>query len=192
LTASLLIPALPLWDDVVLISVLGGMWLALAIWAVIPVAAFMLAIRCLSERTYGLAFGWLSVPAAGIFLFFFATDFGENLRYRLNKDSYDRVVADAHANRCKEQVQAREGIIIDGIDCDPMTVIFTWGGFGAIWYGIVYDAGDQIIKPPQERSISWKTRPIGSLLSCSSAKRALGDHYFLAGGSYTGGNNDCG
>jgi hypothetical protein len=192
LIASLLAPALPLWEDVFFFSLLVGMWFALGLWAAIPVAAMILAMRRLLAGRYGSAVGWFSVPAAGVFLFFFTTDFGEILRFRLNKDAYDRVVTDARANKCSGQVQGRGGIAIDGIDCDPITVVFPWGGFGPIWHGIVYDAGDEIIRPPQERSTAWKTRPIGSLLSCSSAKRTMGDHYFLAGGSYSAGKHDCG
>jgi hypothetical protein len=198
LIASLLVPTLPLWEEVSFYSILfsvgltGGMWFALSLWAAIPAAAMILAIRRVLERRYGSAVGWSSVPAAGALLFFFATDIGDIVRFRLNKASYDQVVADARASKCSKQVQERGDIAIDGIDCDPITVIFTWGGFGSIWHGIVYDAGDEIIRSPQDRSFTWKNRPIGSLLSCSGAKRELGDHYYRAGGSYTAGKDDCG
>jgi hypothetical protein len=198
LIASVLIPALPLWEAMFFCFLLfsfgltGGMWLALSLWAAIPAAAMILAMRRVLERRYGSAVGWFSVPAAGVFLFFFATDIGDIVRFRLNKASYDRVVADAHANKCSKQVHERGDIAIDGIDCDPITVIFTWGGFGSIWHGIVYDAGDEIMRSPQDRSTAWKNRPIGNLLSCSGAKGALGEHYYRAGGSYTAGKNDCG
>ena len=79
----------------------------------------------------------------------------------------------------------RHGDAIDGIDChDPVIVIFPWGGFGSIWHGVVYDASDEIAKPPQDRSAGWKATPIGKQLSCTGAKLSLGDHYYRASGDY--------
>jgi hypothetical protein len=192
LVASLIIPALPLWDAIVLSLLLltGGWSLPLGLWAIVPAVAVLRAARRLFERRYGSALGWFGVPLAGVVLFFLATDIGDAVRFRLNKASYDRIVAEAQADKCSKEMEGRRDV--DGIDCDPITVIFGWGGFGPIWHGIVYDAGDEIMKPPQERSVAWKNRPIGNLLSCSGATRAFGGHYYRAGGSYAGGDNACG
>jgi hypothetical protein len=197
--ASLMIPATPLWDSLLLLALIfsvglsGGIWLALALWAALPATAALLAIKRLSERRYQAAAGWLTVPAAAVFLWCFATGLGDMARFRLNKGAYDNVIADARMGKCSMEDIKRWGIPIDGIEChDPITVIFVWGGFVSIWNGVVYDAGDEIIKAPQDRSTGWKKRAIGSLLSCSGAKTALGDHYYRAGGSYTSGSDECG
>ena len=191
--ASLVVPALSLWDTAILLLLFltGGWWLPIVVlWTAIPAMAAFRATKSILKRRYVSALGWLTVPAAGVGLVLLGTDIGDAVRFRINKAAYDRVVAEAEASKCAKDMEARKAV--DGIDCDPLTAIFAWGGFGPIWHGIVYDAGDEIIKPPQDRSAAWKNRPIGSLLSCSGGKRAFGDHYYRAGGSYTGGDNDCG
>jgi len=65
-----------------------------------------------------------------------------------------------------------------------ITVIFVWGGFGSIWHGVIYDAADEIAKPPKGRSETWRKREIGELLACSGVRFSLSDHYYRAGGNY--------
>lgn len=198
LIASLVIPATPLWEVVFFFFFLlaagisGDIWFGFALWVTIPTAALIMAIRFAWNKQYGSAIHWLSVPAAGVFLYFFATDIGDVARFRWNKASYDQVVADARAGQCATADRTKRTVDIDGIDCDgPIIVVFPWGGFLSSWHGVVYDAADEISKAPRDRSTAWKNRQIGGFLACSEAKKALGDHYYRAGGHYTPDPRDC-
>jgi hypothetical protein len=189
--ASLVIPALPIWESiflyVIFVSVFysHGIWPAIAIWALLPTTGFLLALTRIHRRCYRSAIAWLTVPAAGVLLFFFGLDASGFARFRVTKASYDQVIADARMGKCATEDRRRWNVAIDVIDCDdPVIVVFIWDGLGSLWHGVVYDATDEISKPPQDRSTAWKSRPIGDLLSCSGARMAYGDHYYRAGGSY--------
>jgi hypothetical protein len=163
-----------------------------AFWVCVPLIATVLAIRRIAQRRYRWAAVWLLIPAAAVGLALgTTTNVGDLVKFHWNKASYDRAVAAARVGRCSADSRDRSYSSADGIECDPITVVFEWGGIGSVWFGIVYDEGDEIIKPAPERSPQWKNRTIGRVLSCSGSNRALGGHYYRAGGSYTGGKDDC-
>jgi hypothetical protein len=170
-----------------------GTWLPVAIWLLVPAFSLGQFIRLLILRDVKFALKW-SVPAiVAACIFIDGADAGEYLRFEFYKATSQRVVADAAAGRCSTEDRKRWHADIDDIDCtNPVTAIFAWGGFGSSWYGVIYDATDQIVKAAPDRPMAWKHREIGSLLSCSGAGKALGNHFYLAGGNYTSGTNECG
>lgn len=176
----------------VIAQVLLGRWLLLFVWALTPTMSLVWAVRLALTGRFKRALGWCLLPVAAAFLFFTGASDGEILRFQLEKPAYLRVVADAAAGKCSTEDRKRWQVQIDALDCtDPITIIFIWGGFGSTWNGVVYDAADQIVKRPPERSAIWRCRDIGKLLSSSGASRALGGHFYLAGGDYSPSTNDC-
>jgi hypothetical protein len=177
--------------SIVLTQVFLGEWLLLAVWAVVPAISLVWAVRLALAGRVKHALGWSILPVAAILIYFDGAAAGDNLRFQVEKPAYQRVVADAAAGKCSMEDRKRWQVQIDAIDCtDPITIIFIWGGFGSIWNGVVYDAADEIVKPPPERSAIWKCRDIGKLLSWSGASQALGGHFYLAGGDYSS-DPDC-
>lgn len=199
LLASLIIPALPVGEDiffnVLLPSVLvfGTLWPAMAAWAAIPAGAMLLAAKRLVRRRYRAASAWAAFAALGALVMLYGSFLSDAMRFQFGKSAYERVVADARAGRCTDADRRQWKVAIDEIHCsDPIVIIFVWGGFVSMWHGVVYDAADEIAKPPSERSPEWKHRPIGALLSCSGVKMPLGGHFYRAGGSYVAGIDECG
>lgn len=197
--ASLIVPALPIWDTIFIVAVglsvlvSGGLWLAIGAWALCPVGATALAITRLVRGHSRSAMIWSAVPIAGVLIAAAPTAVGDIVKFTWNKTAYDRVVADAKAGKCSSGDRKRWDVAIDYLDCsDPVTIIFVWGGFVSSWHGIVYDASDEIAKLYDERPKAWRCREIGALLKYSGAKRPLGGHYYRAGGSYTSDPLDCG
>jgi hypothetical protein len=186
LASALVLPSFPstnLWLDLVFASV--SFWPVLVLWAIVPVVALVLAIKRLRGGNFGRAVAWLSLPAALVLFIFKGPVIGDAAQFWLNKRAYDRAVADAHAGKCAADDRRSWGVEIDGADCrEPVTIIFAWGGFLSTWHGVVYDAADQIAKPPEERSGAWRNRDIGELLACSRVSFAFGNHYYRASGNY--------
>jgi hypothetical protein len=153
--------------------------------AFVPIVALVLAIRRLRGGHLRRAVAWLSLPAAFALFWFKGPVIGDAAQFWLNKNAYDRVVADARAGKCSVEDRRTWRVAIDAIDCrEPITIIFSWGGFLSTWHGVVYDSADQIDKPSRERSDAWRNRDIGELLACSAASLAFGDHYYRASGNY--------
>ena len=169
----------------------GLIWPALAVWIAVPIAAFGMSIKRLWAGRYYRAAAWSLVPAAVVVLCLYGSVIGDVEAFWLNKASYDRVVADAAAGRCSSEDRQHWTVATDAFDCsEPIIIVFIWDGLLSSWSGIVYDAADQIIKSPNERSAAWKNREAGRLLSCSRAWLALGGHYYRAGGNFGGGPCD--
>ena len=191
LLGSVVLPAWGMLDNP--FSLLVLLPVLLLVGPAVPVGALLLGIKRFRKGRYRSGLGWLTILAASILLCFHGRSLGETLRFQWNKPSYDRVVADARAGRCAKADQKHWNVDIDAVDCsDPVTVIFVWDGFLSMWNGVIYDAGDQIAKTSRDRSPAWKNRAIGHLLSCSGTSRSLGGHYYLAGGNYTSGTDECG
>jgi hypothetical protein len=190
--ASLTLPSLPLTDVVlVLLAFSGAVWLAVIAWAVVPAIALIVALKRFARRQYRYGVAWLMVPVSLLPMYLLGTIAGDTARFWFNKSQYDRVVADATRGNCSPKDQRSWQPTIDAIDCgNPVTIVFLWGGFLSSWHGVVYDAGDEIVKPAKQRSAQWKSREIGELLSCSRADLRFGSHYYRAGGSYTSAPTD--
>jgi len=186
IASALVLPSFPsvdLWLAFVFASV--SFWPVLVLWAIFPIVGLVLAIRRLRGGHFWRAAAWLSLPAALVLFCFKGAVVGDVARFWLNKRAYDRAVADAHAGRCSADDRRAWGVNINGADChEPVAIIFAWGGFLSMWHGVVYDAADQIAKPPEERSDAWRQREIGELLACSGASLAFGNHYYRASGNY--------
>ncbi|HEY5209906.1 MAG TPA: hypothetical protein VIJ42_10730 [Stellaceae bacterium] len=187
-------PSLPYFDAaLVLLAVSGGLWVASVLWIIVPLGALAIGAKRIFARQYVSAIVWAVVPAAGVFLYFGGTHLADTIRFRLEKTDFDRVVADVSAGRCSRSARKQWNVAVDEFSCQkPIIVVFPWGGFLSNWYGIIYDAADQIAKAPKDRSPAWKGSDIGKALSCSGAKFSLGGHYHRAGGSYVSGTDACG
>ena len=171
----------------VMLVVEAFQWLAIVIWAIVPAVAIALVFRRLSRGEYGMAATFALVPIFGIAFYFFGADTNDKLRFRLHKHEYDTILVEASATHCADNDKLFS-VAVQGIACDPVTIIFPWsqaGGLSTGWSGVVYDAADEIIKAPKERSAVWSHRDIGNTLSCSRADLAFGDHYYRAHGDYS-------
>jgi hypothetical protein len=162
------------------------------VWIAVPVYALVLSAFSFHRKRYRLASGLLLVPGICVLLVLDGRDWGERVWFELHRASYDKVVAQARAGRCNPSDWKQIDVAVDGIDCGPpITIVFPWSGFLSSWWGVVSDAGEQIVRAPKDRNETWKRREIGGLLSCSGGGRSFGSHYYRAGGSYTSGTNEC-
>jgi hypothetical protein len=186
---ALLVAALRTYDGMFFFTMVLGIFL-IPIWAIVPVAAIVLAIRRTMVRQYRAALSWLSVPIAAVLLCYGAWSVAESARFWLDKTSYNRVLADALAGKCSDENRRTWDLAVDMIDCrQPIVIVFSWGGFAGAWHGVVYDASDEIENPPEMRSDTWKNRKIGMLLSCTGTIRQLAPHFYSVGGYETSGNH---
>lgn len=48
----------------------------------------------------------------------------------------------------------------------------------------MYDAADQVAKPPALRQKAWRASDVGQVLNDSGARQSLGGHYYFGSGSY--------
>lgn len=175
----------------IIVEAILGVWLPIALWALVPILALGQFIRLLILGDFKHAPKWSVPPIVAALILVGGANAGDDLRFEFYNATYRRVVADATAGRCSTEDRKRWHVDIDSMDCtSPVTVIFVWGGFGSFWYGIVYDAADQIMKAASDRSMVWRNRETGSLLSCSRASKAMGNHFYLASGNYT--SDSCG
>jgi hypothetical protein len=176
-----------------IVIALGFAWVVLAAWLLVPLFAAIQSVRLLVARRPMAAFGLLPVPAIAIAIFVFGSTIATETHWRYSRPSYERVVDDALHGKCSGEDRKHWRATIDTYDCErPVTVVFLWGGFLSSWYGVIYDEADEIAKPANGRSNGWKHRDIGALLSCSEGYKSLGNHYYLASGSYVEGVDVCG
>jgi hypothetical protein len=174
------------------LSVANCDWALLSIWYAIPTIFLFDFLRSLLSRNITHAAGSLVLPIAAILLFQTGTETAADIRFRVNKSSYERVVADAMAGHCSDDDRQKWSVPIDGIDCHaPPLIVFIWFGMGSLWSGVIYDAADQITQSPAARSDTWKHGPVGIQLSCSEAVKDLGNHFYFAQGNYSSGPHDC-
>lgn len=162
-------------------------WIYSAPWMIVPGILLIHAFRALilKRRLSGLR--WIAVGALGVSIVWPGNFIGERLRFYTTKSAYDDVIANVEAGACSTR---NSPALVEFLECEkPILVTFEWGGLGSSWFGIVYDAADEIAKPVELRSASWKARDTGKMLSCSSIGVWLGGHYYVAGGSL---GDDCG
>ena len=169
-----------------------GRWTLIAFWALVPIITLGWALREIFRGKIRYAIAWCVLPISAALIFFSGPAVIDNMRFQFNKSAYQRVVGDALAGKCTNNERRFWKVDVDAIDCKaPITIVFIWSGLGSGWNGIVYDAADQIVKPSRERSEFWRDRYVGNLLSCSRVIKALGRHFYFAGGHYTSTNNSC-
>ena len=166
--------------------------LAVAIACVVPFAALVAGVRRVDQREFLAGLGWLSVPVLGIATGLFGCRFGDDIMFRLNKPNYVRLVWDMSAGPCPSAESARWHARVLVAHCgSPTIVVIPWGESLGLWHGVIYDATDEISKPAVQRSLAWLSTDAGRALQNSGVGRALGGHYYLAGGYFWGGCDDC-
>lgn len=80
--ASLIVPSFPFTDFVLItLGLSPALWFVVIAWAVVPVVAFVVAIRRFRARQYRHAAGWLVVPASVALIFFLGTTVGDTARF---------------------------------------------------------------------------------------------------------------
>lgn len=155
------------------------------LWLCVPIVAVVLAIKRFRMRRIKAALGWLLVPVSAAAVSALGHAFGDVVMFQIHKSAYERIVEDASSGHCSVADRALWPVLVDLTNCRaPVIVVIPWVGFLSVWHGVIYDASDEISKPPEERSIEWKASPTGKALQGSGAWKALGDHYYLGGGSY--------
>ncbi|MGH7033159.1 MAG: hypothetical protein ACREFL_05470 [Stellaceae bacterium] len=165
----------------------GLYWFGIAVWAFIPLVALAIALRALRQDRIRRSILYTCVPVAAVTLFLIGREGLDIFRFRLHQSAYDEVVAQIKSGACPLAKDFKSSIAVDEIGCNPVTIMFPWHVvtlLGNSWRGVVYDASDEIAKPPSGRSQLWQRREIGNALSCSHVDHPLGDHYYLASGDY--------
>jgi hypothetical protein len=157
----------------------GGLWWVVAMWLAVPAAGIVAALVMLWKRRYRGAALCSLVPAIGVLLVLYAFDIGDIVHFWLYNGRYDRVVSDVVAGRCSAEDRRGWKAATISYECQaPAIVAFERDSVLSSWRGIVYDATDEIAKPPTQRSAAWKNRETASWLDCSPASLALGGHYY--------------
>jgi hypothetical protein len=155
------------------------------ILAAVPFAAATIGVRRFIKRRYLEGVGWLLVPAAGALIATLGYDTSEYVIFHTLKPVYDRIVGDATSGRCSTHDRSKWLVRVDLVSRErSVIVVFPWSGFWASWYGIVYDATDEISRAPAQRSQQWQASEVGKTLKYLGALSALGGHYYVAGRDY--------
>lgn len=155
------------------------------LWLSTPCGALFLAYKRLRVRRTRAAVAWLLVPVSAALLMPLGHRLGDALIFKLHESQYQFVVRQAVAGHCSPPDGGRWPVAVDFLQCKPpVIVIFSWGGFLSSWEGVVYDAADQITKPPALRQKAWRASNVGSVLDYSGATQSLGGHYFFGSGTY--------
>jgi len=163
----------------------GAFWFAVAAWIAVPAVAAAVIIRLLWVRRYRAAAGWSLVPAVGVLLVLYGIDLGDMIHFWLNKARYDRIVSDVILGRCSHEDSRGWKATIVATECQaPAIIAFEHDRMLSVWRGIVYDASDEIAKPPHERSAAWKSRDVAELIGCSEVRVAFGGHYYAVSGEF--------
>jgi hypothetical protein len=160
-----------------------------AVWAVVPFAALAMAVKRVRSRDFRAAVPWLLAPLFAVFVataevafYPWVRDLGDVVMLQIHKPSYDRIVREVSSGRCTPADQAAwQRVAI--VECQPTIVVIMWGErFLSSWYGVVYDASDEIARPWEKRSQQWKATKSGQALVYADAWKPLGGHYYLASG----------
>jgi hypothetical protein len=155
------------------------------LWLIVPIVAIVRAVKRLRQRRFKAAVAWLLVPAIGAVISALGYTFGDAVMFRIHKSAYEAVVKDVSAGRCSRPQRTAWHVQVDYVNCGPpVIIVIPWGGFLSFWHGVIFDASDEISKPSGQRSVAWRATEAGHALQYSGVKRPLGDHYYVAGGSY--------
>ena len=162
----------------VVVSLLGGPIGAMVVYlAPLTLVVRRLLIHLAARRWGGATLCALPM-GIGVLAVLYGQLAGEVLHFRLRKPEYDRITSAVIAGKCEAaKAMSPNARYYADVYCErPITVIFPWGGYSSLWYGVVYNEDDDIHSPATSKSEAhmW--------LSCSAAKVSLGEHYFLAGG----------
>jgi hypothetical protein len=155
------------------------------LWVLIPAFALVLGVKRLLQHRYRVGIGWLLVPAMAAALIVPANEFGDALRFRLEKPSYDAIAKDVAVGRCSSAERLAWRPYVAFASCTtPTAFVIPWGEFQSLWIGIVYDTADEIAKPRPLRSPQWRSTPAGQAFENSGTRsvRSLGNHYYLSVG----------
>jgi hypothetical protein len=183
---TIAVPAAGMFKSLLFVLALsGGLWWAVAMWLAVPGAGIVAALVMLWKRHYRGAALCSLVPAIGVLLVLYAFDVGDIVHFRLYKGRYDRVVSDVVAGRCSAEDRRGWKAMTISYECQPPAiVVFERDRVLSSWRGIVYDATDEIEKPPSQRSAAWKNRETASWLDCSQPSLVLGGHYYSVSGDF--------
>lgn len=163
-----------------LVGILGAL-----LWLSVPGGALYFAYRRLRSGRMRATAAWMIVPISLVVHTPAGHRLGDALIFELHKSQYQFVVRRTLAGHCSPPERGRWPAAVDFLQCKPpVIVIFPWGGFLSSWEGIVYDAADQIAKPPNLRQKAWRTSNVGTVLDDSGETLSLGGHYYFASGNY--------
>lgn len=163
-----------------LVGILGA-----TLWLSVPGGAIYMAYKRVRAGGIRAAAAWMLVPVSVTVLMPVGRRVGDGLIFELHKSQYEFIVRQAMAGHCSPPDGGRWPIAVDYLQCKPpVIVIFPWGGFLSSWEGIVYDAADEVAKPPILRQKTWRETDVGGVLSDSGATQSLGGHYYFAHGNY--------
>jgi hypothetical protein len=165
----------------------GMMWATVAVWLAVPTTGAIVALRLLWLRRYRGATVWSLVPVAGVILLLHGIEIGDIVNFWLNKARYDVVVADLAHGRCSAEDRKHWKARTIYYECQaPAIVAFEHDRMLSTWRGFVYDASDEIAKPPPERSAAWKHRDIAEFVCDAETQVVLGNHYYIVFGNFGG------
>jgi len=154
------------------------------LWLSTPCGALFLAYKRFRVRRIRAAAAWVLVPVSAVVLMPVGHRLGDALIFTLHESQYQFVVRQVAAGHCSPPEGGRWPVAVDFLQCKPpVIVIFPWGGFLSSWEGVVYDAADQITKPPALRQKAWRASNVGSALDYSGATQSLGGHFFFGSGT---------
>ena len=185
---TLAVPAAGILMPLIFVLGLSGMiWVAIIAWAAVPIVGAVAAVSFLWVRRYRSAAISSLVPAAGVILALYGIEIGDVVDFWLNKARFDLVTSDLARGRCSAEDRKRWNAKTIYYECQaPAIVAFEHDRMLSTWRGFVYDASDEIAKPPAERSAAWKNRDIAEFVCDAETRVALGDHYYIVFGNFGG------
>lgn len=155
------------------------------LWLSVPGGILYVTYKKLRAGQIRAAAAWMLVPVSVAVLMPVGHRAGDGLIFELHKSQYEFVVRQALAGHCSPPDGGRWPVAVEFLQCKPPVIVtFPWGGFLSGWEGIVYDAADQVAKPPALRQKAWRSSDVGQVLNDFGARQSLGGHYYFGGGSY--------
>jgi hypothetical protein len=152
-------------------------------WLLVPLLASVIFTMTLWQRRYRVAGRWLLFPVLCTIVFWYTRTCADRVWFELNRDAYQKIISDISQDSCGSSVRMRYGQVIGRMDCGPpMTVSIAFEHAFSTWHGFVYDQADEIAKPCEARSPTWRSRNAGNFLDGSEAYQSMGNHYYLVRG----------
>src|SRR6185437_12546316 len=166
---------------------LGMLWVAIIAWVAVPAAGAVATVSFLWARSYRSAAISALVPAAGVILALYGIEIGDVVDFWLNKARFDLLTSDVVRGRCSAEDRKRWNARTIYYECRaPAIVAFEHDRMLSTWRGFIYDASDEIAKPPSERSAAWKNRDIAEFVCDAETRVALDGHYYIVFGNFGG------